>query len=138
MLLQATSPPPRCLPLAPCREGKCEWRIYGGRDGGRDRGREELREGGICDDMHIHRRVLCTTVSDTYAHIYNVHVYVRICTHVLYIIESVDSLCRDGAGPPIVCIHWKAVLTRECSCSKPFWTPSYPIPMFLYPMIPPR
>ena len=52
--------------------------------------------------------------------------------------ESVDSLCRDGAGPPIVCVHWKSVLTRERSCSKPFWTPSYPIPTFLYPMIPPR
>ena len=52
--------------------------------------------------------------------------------------ESVNSLCRDGAGPPIVCVHWKAVLTRERSCSKPFWTRSYPIPTFLYPMIPPR
>ena len=52
--------------------------------------------------------------------------------------ESVDSLCRDGAGPPIVCVHWKSVLTRERSCSKPFWTPSYPIPTFLYPMIPSR
>ena len=52
--------------------------------------------------------------------------------------ESVDSLCRDDARPPIMCIHWKSVLTRERSCSKPFWTPSYPIPMFLYPMTPPR
>ena len=52
--------------------------------------------------------------------------------------ESVDSLCRDGAGPPIVCVHWKSVLTRERSCSKPFCTPSCPIPTFLYPMIPPR
>ena len=53
-------------------------------------------------------------------------------------LESVDSLCRDGTGPPIVCIHWKAVLTRERACSKPFWTPSYPILTFLHPMIPPR
>ena len=52
--------------------------------------------------------------------------------------ESVDSLCRDGSGPPIVCVHWKAVLTRERSCSKPFWTPSYPIRTFLYSMIPPK
>ena len=22
--------------------------------------------------------------------------------------ESVDSLCRDGAGPPIVHVHWKS------------------------------
>ena len=51
-----------------------------------------------------------------------------------FIRESVDSLCRDGAGPPIVCVHWKAVLTHERLCSKPFWTPSYPIPTFLYPM----
>ena len=34
--------------------------------------------------------------------------------------ESVDSLCRDGSGSPIVCVRWKAVLTRERSCSKPF------------------
>ena len=52
--------------------------------------------------------------------------------------ESVDSLCRDGSGPPIVCVHWKAVLTRERSRSKPFWTPSYPIRTFLYSMIPPK
>ena len=52
--------------------------------------------------------------------------------------ESVDSLCRDGSGPPIVCVHWKAVLIRERSCSKPFWTPSYPIRTFLYSMIPPK
>ena len=37
-----------------------------------------------------------------------------------FIRELVDSLCRDGSGPPIVCVHWKAVLTRERSCSKPF------------------
>ena len=59
-----------------------------------------------------------------------------VCT--CHIRESVDSLCRDGSGPPIVCVHWKAVLTRERSCSKPFWTPSYPIRMFLYSMIPPK
>ena len=52
--------------------------------------------------------------------------------------ESVDSLCRDGSGPPMVCVHWKAVLTRERSRSKPFWTPSYPIRTFLYSMIPPK
>ena len=34
--------------------------------------------------------------------------------------ELVDSLCRDGSGPPIVCVHWKAVLTHERSCSTPF------------------
>ena len=43
--------------------------------------------------------------------IYNLLVHIR---------ESVDSLCRDGSGPPIVCVHWKAVLTCERSCSKPF------------------
>ena len=30
-----------------------------------------------------------------------------------YIRESVDSLCRDGADTPIVCVHRKAFLTRE-------------------------
>ena len=38
--------------------------------------------------------------------------------------ESVDSLCRDGADTPIVCVHRKAFLTRERSRSKPFWAPS--------------
>ena len=68
------------------------------------------------------------------------HTYVAkvIDINVRCIRESVDSLCRDGAGPPIVCVHWKSVLTRERSCSKPFCTPSYPIPTFLYPMIPSR
>ena len=45
----------------------------------------------------------------------------------LHIRESVDSLCRNGTGPPIVCVYWKAVLTREHSFPKPLWTPSYPI-----------
>ena len=54
-----------------------------------------------------------------------------------YIRESVDSLCRDGSGPPIVCVHWRAVIIHERSCSKPFWTPSHPIRTFLYSMIPP-
>ena len=61
---------------------------------------------------------------------------IELQTH--FIRESVDSLCRDGSGPPMVCVHWKAVLTRERSCSKPFWTPSYPIRTFLYSMIPPK
>ena len=39
--------------------------------------------------------------------------------HVL-IRELVDSLCRDGADTPIVRVHWKAFLTRECSRFKPF------------------
>ena len=52
--------------------------------------------------------------------------------------ESVDSLCRDGADTPIVCVHWKAFLTSERSCSKPFWAPSYPILTFLYPTISPK
>ena len=26
--------------------------------------------------------------------------------------ESIDSLCRDGVGPPIVCVHWKVVLSN--------------------------
>ena len=52
--------------------------------------------------------------------------------------ESVDSLCRDGTSPPIVCVHWKAILTPEHLCSKPFWTPSYLVPTFLYPMVPPK
>ena len=43
-----------------------------------------------------------------------------------YIRELVDSLCRDGADTPIVCVHWKAFLTRERSCSKPFWAPRTP------------
>ena len=32
---------------------------------------------------------------------------------VMVIRESVDSLCRDGARPPVVCVHWKSVLTRD-------------------------
>ena len=35
----------------------------------------------------------------------------------VHIRELVNSLCRDGAGPPIVCVHWKAILTRERLCS---------------------
>ena len=31
-----------------------------------------------------------------------------------------------------------AFLTRQRSRSKPFWTPSYSIPAFLYPTIPPK
>ena len=52
--------------------------------------------------------------------------------------ESVDSLCRDGSHPRIVCVHWKAFLTRERLCSKRFWAPSYTIPTFLYPTVPPK
>ena len=52
--------------------------------------------------------------------------------------ESVDSLCRDGADTPIVCVHRKAFLTRERSRSKPFWAPSYSIQVVLYPKIPPK
>ena len=52
--------------------------------------------------------------------------------------ESVDSLCRDGANTPIVCVHWKTISTREHSCSKLFWPPSYPTPAFLYPKIHPK
>ena len=52
--------------------------------------------------------------------------------------ESVDSLCRDGADTPIVRVHRKAFLTRERSHSKPFWAPSYSIPVVLYPTIPPK
>ena len=52
--------------------------------------------------------------------------------------ESVDSLCRDGADTPIVRVHRKAFLTRERSRSKPFWAPSYSIPAFIYPTIPPN
>ena len=55
-----------------------------------------------------------------------------------YIRESVDSLCRDGADMPIVHVHRKAFLTRERLHSKPFWAPSYSIPVFLYPTIPPK
>ena len=50
--------------------------------------------------------------------------------------ESVDSLCRDGADTPIVRVHRKAFLTCERSRSKPFWAPSYSIPVVLYPTIP--
>ena len=52
--------------------------------------------------------------------------------------ESVDSLCRDGADLPIVRVHRKAFITRERSRSKPFCAPSYSIPAFLYPKIPPK
>ena len=52
--------------------------------------------------------------------------------------ESVNSLCRDGADPPIVRVHRKVFLTRERSRSKPFCTPSYSIPAFLYTTIPPK
>ena len=50
--------------------------------------------------------------------------------------ESVDSICRDGADTPIVHVYWKAFLTRKHSCPKPFWPPSYSIPLLLYPTIP--
>ena len=56
----------------------------------------------------------------------------------LIIRETVDSLCRDGADTPIARVHRKAFLTRERSRSKPFWAPSYSIPAFLYPKIPPK
>ena len=26
--------------------------------------------------------------------------------------------CRDGANPPMVCVHWKAFLTHKCSSCK--------------------
>ena len=57
---------------------------------------------------------------------------------ILHIRESVDSLCRDGADTPIVRVHRKAFLTRERSRSKPFWAPSYSIPVVRYPTIPPK
>ena len=66
---------------------------------------------------------------------------VAICTLyfiLVYIRESVDSLCRDGADTPIVRVHRKAFLTRERSRSKPFWAPNYSIPVVLYPTIPPK
>ena len=72
-------------------------------------------------DLHIH-----TVESDMPAPI--------VCN----IRESVDSLCRDGADLPIVRVHRKAFLTRERSRSKPFCAPSYSIPAFLYPKIPPK
>ena len=34
--------------------------------------------------------------------------------------ELVDSLCKDGTDIPIVCVHWKAFLTCECSHCKLF------------------
>ena len=62
-----------------------------------------------------------------------------MCTRVNKIIrESVDSLCRDGADTPMVRVHRKAFLTCERSCSKPFWAPSYSIPVVVYPKIPPK
>ena len=71
---------------------------------------------------------------------FNLYICTNMCHNLAIstIRESVDSLCRDGSGPPIVCVHWKAVLTRERSCFKPFWTPSYPIRTFLYSMLPPK
>ena len=51
--------------------------------------------------------------------------------------ESVDSFWRDGADTPIVLVHRKA-LSRECSHTKPFWTPSYSISVFFYQIIPPK
>ena len=67
--------------------------------------------------------------------------YTCLCAFLFYhsiIRESVDSLCRDGADTPIVRLHRKAFLTHERSRSKPFWAPSYSIPAFLYPTIPPK
>ena len=55
-----------------------------------------------------------------------------------YIRESVDSLCRDGVDTPIVRVHTKNLESFKRSRSKPFRTPSYPIPAFLYPTIPPK
>ena len=52
--------------------------------------------------------------------------------------ESVDSLCRDGADTPIVRVHTKALLTLKRSFSRHFRVPSYPIPVFVYPTIPPK
>ena len=60
------------------------------------------------------------------------------CVSATVIRESVDSLCRDGADTSIVRVHRKAFLTRERSRSKPFWAPSYSIPVVRYPTIPPR
>ena len=92
------------------------------------------------------KHIKCAKRFISYNVMYTFHLHVNVC----YgdddvdddddddIRESVDSLCRDGSGPPMVCVHWKAVLTRERSCSKPFWTPSYPIRTFLYSMIPPK
>ena len=61
-----------------------------------------------------------------------------ITTTTTIIRESVDSLCRDGAGTPIVGVHRKAFLTCERLRSKPFWSPSYSIPVVLHPTIPPK
>ena len=49
---------------------------------------------------------------DRYMYMY---MYVHVCT------KLVDTLCRDGADMPIVCVHTKAFLTCGHSCSKPFW-----------------
>ena len=67
------------------------------------------------------------------------HLAKRLPHNVLCVIgESVDSLCRDGSDPRIVCVHWKTFLTRERLRSKRFWAPSYTIPTFLYPTVPPK
>ena len=34
--------------------------------------------------------------------------HTEICSFLLPIRESVDSLCRDGTDTPIVCVHMKA------------------------------
>ena len=65
----------------------------------------------------------------------NMSILFTVLCSVIFIRESVDSLCKGGTNPPMVYIHWKA-LSHEHSCSKHFCTPSYPIPPFLYPMIP--
>ena len=80
-------------------------------------------------------------LSTVYCILYTVYIHVHVLSTVyciLYIRESVDSLCRDGSDPRIVCVHWKTFLTRERLRSKRFWAPSYTIPTFLYPTVPPK
>ena len=105
--------------------------------------------GGVhCEHLGIFRRL--------YMYMKNVYIHVELCivhvicsvlclcmylesNHSIHCIrESVDSLCRDGSDPRIVCVHWKAFLTRERLCSKRFWAPSYTIPAFLYLTVPPK
>ena len=85
--------------------------------------------------LHVYT---CTCTADM-----GMYMYMCICEYVLHtcilcnpysheerlgnIRESVDSLCRDGADTPIVCVHWKAFLTREYSRFKPFSAREWPI-----------
>ena len=84
---------------------------------------------GVCNTCFINSlsRMLYVCVRD-----------VHLQYHYICIRELVDSLGRDGADTPIVRVHTNALETLERSRSKPFRAPSYPIPAFVYPTMPPK